>query len=80
MVLWPLILAAPFASAAASVEPTHGVAPALLARYAAAADGSWTCLSGAARIPFAAVNDDYCDCPDGSDEPGACGIPTDLRA
>ena len=22
------------------------------------------------KIPFSAVNDDYCDCPDGSDEPG----------
>ena len=21
-------------------------------------------------IPFASVNDDYCDCPDGTDEPG----------
>ena len=24
----------------------------------------------AIQIPFSAVNDDYCDCPDGSDEPG----------
>lgn len=34
----------------------------------------WKCLNGQV-IPWAFVNDDYCDCADGSDEPGtsACG-------
>jgi protein kinase C substrate 80K-H len=28
------------------------------------------CLDSQTPIPLSAVNDDYCDCPDGSDEPG----------
>ena len=32
---------------------------------------SFSCISHPAiKIPFSAVNDDFCDCPDGSDEPG----------
>lgn len=33
------------------------------------------CFDGSLLVPFSYVNDDYCDCADGSDEPGtpACG-------
>ncbi|KAL4930698.1 putative protein kinase C substrate [Aspergillus undulatus] len=32
---------------------------------------TFSCISHPAiQIPFSAVNDDFCDCPDGSDEPG----------
>lgn len=52
---------------------TRGVSPANAALYP---DGkAFTCLNGEKTIEFASVNDDYCDCSDGSDEPGtsACG-------
>eukprot|EP00933_Yihiella_yeosuensis_P005124 TRINITY_DN109576_c0_g1_i1.p1 TRINITY_DN109576_c0_g1~~TRINITY_DN109576_c0_g1_i1.p1 ORF type:complete len:441 (-),score=88.74 TRINITY_DN109576_c0_g1_i1:175-1497(-) len=43
------------------------------------AGNGFTCFDGSEHFPsFKVVNDDYCDCPDGSDEPGtsACsGIP-----
>ncbi|KAL7424783.1 hypothetical protein Q5752_000467 [Cryptotrichosporon argae] len=61
--LVPLLAALPALAAA-----VRGVDPAFASAYAPA--DTFTCLDGSATIPFQAVNDDYCDCADGSDEPG----------
>lgn len=52
----------------------RGVNPSLASHYVGA-DGFFKCLDGSKTVPFAKVNDDYCDCPDGSDEPGTSACP-----
>lgn len=51
------------------VGSLRGVQPHLQAKYLSS-DGQFTCLRTGEVIPAAHVNDDYCDCKDGSDEPG----------
>ncbi|KAJ2819361.1 hypothetical protein IWW50_005482 [Coemansia erecta] len=53
-----------------SVAAIRGLDPKLAAKYQPTTDNHFACLDGSGRIPFERVNDDYCDCPDGSDEPG----------
>ncbi|PVU96091.1 hypothetical protein BB561_001409 [Smittium simulii] len=48
----------------------RGVAPEDLSKYKPDAQGLFFCFDGEKSIPFDRVNDDYCDCSDGSDEPG----------
>lgn len=33
-------------------------------------DGSFCCLDDSRCVPIKTINDDFCDCVDGSDEPG----------
>jgi protein kinase C substrate 80K-H len=62
---------------AVAIPPTHGAHPSLLSKYRPTGK-TWTCLDGTKTISWTAVNDDYCDCPDGSDEPGAHFSPLDF--
>lgn len=49
----------------------YGVAPELQLKYVADPDGNWRCLLNPEIVlRFDQVNDNICDCPDGSDEPG----------
>ncbi|KAJ5716824.1 Glucosidase 2 subunit beta [Penicillium malachiteum] len=67
-----ILLAVAGTSARASndkVARPRGVAPEFAKFYQDTE--SFTCISNpAVKITFSAVNDDFCDCPDGSDEPG----------
>lgn len=54
-----------------SATKIRGVNPILLDRYQPDADGMFHCLNDSTiAIPADRINDNYCDCPDGSDEPG----------
>lgn len=33
-------------------------------------DEHFKCFDGSLTLPYSYINDDYCDCPDASDEPG----------
>ncbi|TMW69713.1 hypothetical protein Poli38472_001869 [Pythium oligandrum] len=56
----------------------HGVTPELQKKLASAS--TFVCDGGARKLPIERLNDNYCDCDDGSDEPGtsACSH-TDAR-
>lgn len=69
MIPWLLILPLPL-PVLAGTDKSFGVPPSLLSRYAPPSSGSWECLDGSKQIPWEWVNDDSCDCLDGSDEPG----------
>ncbi|KAL7316692.1 hypothetical protein PS15m_003150 [Mucor circinelloides] len=69
----PCILAAvSLVKAAATIR---GVAPEKFDLYQPSKDGTWSCLDNSKVIPYSAINDDYCDCADGSDEPGTSACP-----
>ena len=70
--LFAAALALALAPRGAQAAATRGVAPGpVRERYPAGADVDWACLSQPEKkIPAANINDDFCDCADGSDEPG----------
>ncbi|KAJ1975982.1 hypothetical protein H4R35_002898 [Dimargaris xerosporica] len=53
-------------------SPTYGAAPEVASLYLPDAQRAhFACFDGSKVLDFAQVNDNYCDCPDGSDEPGS---------
>ncbi|KAL4218365.1 hypothetical protein ACF0H5_023102 [Mactra antiquata] len=48
----------------------RGVHVSMSEMYLPDSRGKFKCHNSKIHIPFVAVNDDYCDCPDSSDEPG----------
>lgn len=67
-----LVLFIAFAALAANAL-LHGVNPADASLYKSS---SFKCFDGSRTMPPDAINDDYCDCADGSDEPGTSACPT----
>ncbi|KAF8065786.1 glucosidase 2 subunit beta [Scenedesmus sp. PABB004] len=75
--LLPLLLALAAAGAArgaAASSLIRGVRPEQVEKYQPV-DGRFACFDGSRSIDFGAVNDNFCDCPDGSDEPGTSACP-----
>ncbi|KAL9644850.1 hypothetical protein ABK040_005330 [Willaertia magna] len=67
-----LLMAIPYSHQLVDKEiTTRGVPQDLVNYYTQTKEGQeFNCLTIKKRIPFELVNDDYCDCEDGSDEPG----------
>jgi hypothetical protein len=63
------ILLVIIAFAAASPTALRGVDPALQHHYQSGGT-TFACIDGTKTIPRGHVNDGYCDCYDGTDEPG----------
>lgn len=68
-----LLLISTVITATAAVD-LRGIPPPQLDAYRIPIAGSspprWKCLNSSQEIPHSAINDNYCDCEDGTDEPG----------
>ncbi|XP_064172365.1 glucosidase 2 subunit beta [Anguilla rostrata] len=71
----PLLLLSLCVALGAAVEIQRPRGVPLSKRQFYPEDKPFTCLDGSRTVPFDRVNDDYCDCTDGSDEPGTAACP-----
>ncbi|KAK0537488.1 hypothetical protein OC835_001727 [Tilletia horrida] len=71
-----ILLALPLATSA-NANTVKGVAPQDAHLYGPIAGkaNTWKCLNSSQEIPHSAVNDNFCDCEDGTDEPGTSACP-----
>ncbi|XP_067625993.1 glucosidase 2 subunit beta-like [Eurosta solidaginis] len=70
-----LILTIVMAVAEPNTLTLRGVPPVKATLYALRSGKSWVCLDNRKTLKYEQVNDDYCDCDDGSDEPGTSACP-----
>uniref|UniRef100_A0A7N0U9R1 Glucosidase 2 subunit beta n=1 Tax=Kalanchoe fedtschenkoi TaxID=63787 RepID=A0A7N0U9R1_KALFE len=74
---WTLVVVQFFLASiarSASIDPLLGVSPEDAKYYKSFGD-SIKCKDGSNKFSRSHLNDDFCDCPDGSDEPGTSACP-----